>query len=81
MVKFCVDGAWKPDQSWSDVGFYTVPTDGTSARSFSTSCNNSGPLQTKLLAILLAIQRSLANNYTVAYIYTDYLNAVLHIAG
>lgn len=41
------------------------------------SCYSSRPPQTKLLATLQAIKRSL-QHFSAAYIFTDCLNAVMH---
>lgn len=55
--------------------------DGSVVQLFSASAYTSSPLQTELLAIRLAIHRALFHNFTVVYLFTDYLNAVMQLAG
>lgn len=54
---------------------------GSLLRHCSVSCHSSSPLQTELLAILLAVLRPLHFNFNVAFIYTDCLNAIMQLVG
>lgn len=58
-----LDGAWKKGCTWSGLGFCASSMDGSVVQLFSASAYTSSPLQTELLAILLAIHWALFSQF------------------
>lgn len=57
-------------------GFCVFSPDGSLMRQCAVSCYSSTPLQAELMAILLAVTWSLPQNFNVAFIFIDCLNAI-----
>ncbi|XP_058192189.1 uncharacterized protein LOC131309596 [Rhododendron vialii] len=76
-----VDGAWKEGSSKSGLGFQAYDPNGNIIQQCSVSCCSSTPLQTELMALLLAVTWALHHHFNVIFLYSDCLNAILQLAG
>lgn len=63
VVHITVDGAWKEGALRSGLGLYASYPNGTVVQQCSISCCSSTPLQTEIMAILLAITWALHHNF------------------
>lgn len=74
-------GPGKRGQHRSGLGLHATRHDGTLIQQCSVSCCSSTPLQSELMAILLAVKWALLHNFNVVFLCSDCLTAIMLVAG